>query len=67
MKGNLLVSYLFKSTDEIKNMDIKQDMITDLQHLAEKWKAQKALYKVLENEDCSYFRYGYRIKQRGKI
>lgn len=62
MKGNLLVSYLFKSTDEIKNMDIKQDMITDLQHLAAKWKAQGYIRRyIIADDDCISDKY----KNRG--
>lgn len=37
-KGNMLISYLFKTADEIKNIDAEQKMRIDLIHLVAKWK-----------------------------
>ena len=37
-KGNMLISYIFKSDNVIQNVDADLEMQRDLQKLAEEWK-----------------------------
>lgn len=52
-KGNMLISYLFKTTDEIKNIDAEQKMRMDLIHLAEKWKDNGFIGRyIIADDEC---------------
>ena len=52
-KGNMLISYLFKNVDEIKNIDIEHKMRVDLIHLAEKWKEKGYIGRyVIADDEC---------------
>lgn len=51
--NNLLITCLFKNEDEIANIDVKQKMINDLQHLAEEWKSKGYIKRyVIADDEC---------------
>ena len=51
MKGNLLISFLFKSEDVISNIDAEQKMMKDLQRLAEEWKSKGYIRRYVIVDD----------------
>lgn len=50
-KGNLLISYLFASENEIRNIDAELEMQKDLQKLAERWKTKGYIKRYIIASD----------------
>ena len=52
-KGNMLISYLFEGSDEIKNIDTEYKMRADLINLVSEWK-EKGYIKsfVIADDEC---------------
>lgn len=65
-KGNLLISFLFKSEDVISNIDAEQKMMKDLQHLAEEWKSKGYIrrYVIVDDDEIDEGYLGKKIKTR---
>lgn len=52
-KGNMLLSYLFRTTDVIKNTDIENKMRNDLIHLASEWKEKGYIGRfIIADDEC---------------
>ncbi len=66
LKGNLLISFLFKSEDVISNIDVEQKMMKDLQHLAEEWKSKGYIrrYVIVDDDEIDEGYLGKEIKTR---